>query len=113
MNIYDRIVPNQAYVTLWSLAIGVALAVLMEAVSRHVISRRPPRAGRIVMNEPQYFVRRDLLGAFVVLLNACTTQPGATYTVRAIKAPDQVAPVFRVTGAQPISGRESRCRFAG
>jgi hypothetical protein len=77
MNIYDRIVPNQAYVTLWSLAIGVALAVLMEAVSRHVISRRPPRAGRIVMNEPQYFVRRDLLGAFVVLLSACTTQPGS------------------------------------
>jgi len=49
------------------------------------------------MNKPQHFVRRGLLGAFVVLLSACTTQSGPTYTVRAIKAPDQPAPVFRVT----------------
>ncbi|VWD24954.1 membrane protein [Burkholderia contaminans] len=49
------------------------------------------------MNKPQHFVRRGLLGAFVVLLSACTTQSGPTYTVRAIKAPDQPGPVFRVT----------------
>ncbi|RQR30387.1 OmpA family protein [Burkholderia sp. Bp9142] len=49
------------------------------------------------MKTPQHFVSRGLLGAFVVLLSACTTQSGPTYTVRAIKAPDQPGPVFRVT----------------
>ncbi|HFT8010711.1 TPA: OmpA family protein [Burkholderia cenocepacia] len=59
------------------------------------------------MNKPQYFVRRGLLGAFVVLLSACTTQSGPTYTVRAIKAPDQTAPVFRVTCEGLVSSTQS------
>lgn len=46
MNVYDRVVPNQAYVTLWSLAIGVALAMLMEAVSRHVRAHVLDAAGK-------------------------------------------------------------------
>ncbi|MBR8213209.1 type I secretion system permease/ATPase [Burkholderia cenocepacia] len=46
MNVYDRVVPNQAYVTLWSLAIGVALAMLMEAVSRHVRAHVLDTAGK-------------------------------------------------------------------
>ncbi|HEY2022844.1 type I secretion system permease/ATPase [Paraburkholderia sp.] len=46
MNVYDRVVPNQAYVTLWSLAIGVGVAMLFEAISRHVRSHLLDVAGK-------------------------------------------------------------------
>ncbi|MBK5143704.1 type I secretion system permease/ATPase [Budviciaceae bacterium BWR-B9] len=36
MNVYDRVVPTQAYVTLWSLGIGVFIAIIFEFVSRLV-----------------------------------------------------------------------------
>lgn len=36
MNVYDRVIPTQAYVTLWSLAIGVLIAVIFEFISRQV-----------------------------------------------------------------------------
>ena len=34
MNVYDRVIANQAYVTLWTLAIGVTLAIAFEFVAR-------------------------------------------------------------------------------
>lgn len=36
MNVYDRVIPTQAYVTLWSLAIGVLIAIIFEFISRQV-----------------------------------------------------------------------------
>ena len=39
MNVYDRVVPTQAYVTLWTLAIGTALAIALEFVMRLLNSR--------------------------------------------------------------------------
>ena len=39
MNVYDRVVPNAAYETLWALAIGVALVLLMDLGLRKLRSR--------------------------------------------------------------------------
>ncbi|MDB5766434.1 MAG: transporter related protein [Collimonas fungivorans] len=46
MNVYDRVVPNQAYTTLWSLAIGVVFAMMFEAVSRYVRAHLLDVAGK-------------------------------------------------------------------
>lgn len=46
MNVYDRVVPNQAYVTLWSLTAGVAIALFFEFVSRIVRARLLDTAGK-------------------------------------------------------------------
>lgn len=34
MNVYDRVISNQAYVTLWTLAIGVTVALMFEFIAR-------------------------------------------------------------------------------
>jgi len=46
MNVYDRVVPNQAFVTLWSLAIGVVLAMVFEAIARYVRAHLLDVAGK-------------------------------------------------------------------
>lgn len=46
MTVYDRILPNLAFVTLWSLLAGVGLALLFEFVSRTVRSHALDSAGK-------------------------------------------------------------------
>ncbi|WP_343553471.1 type I secretion system permease/ATPase [Pantoea sp.] len=46
MNVYDRVIPNQAFVTLWSLAIGVVIAMLFEAITRYVRAHLLDVAGK-------------------------------------------------------------------
>ena len=46
MNVYDRVVPNQAFVTLWSLGIGVIVAMIFEAAIRFVRAHLLDVAGK-------------------------------------------------------------------
>jgi ATP-binding cassette subfamily C protein LapB len=46
MNVYDRVVPNHASVTLWSLAVGVSIAMLFEFIARNVRARVLDVAGK-------------------------------------------------------------------
>jgi len=46
MNVYDRVIPNQAFVTLWSLAIGVTVAMLFEATTRFIRAHLLDTAGK-------------------------------------------------------------------
>ncbi|OQX35925.1 MAG: hypothetical protein B0D91_09915 [Oceanospirillales bacterium LUC14_002_19_P2] len=46
MNVYDRVVPNQAFETLWMLSTGVLVAFLFESVIRFIRTRYIDLAGR-------------------------------------------------------------------
>lgn len=46
MNVYDRVIPNRAYETLWVLSIGVLLANLFEFLARTVRARLTDVAGK-------------------------------------------------------------------
>lgn len=46
MNVYDRVIPNQTYETLWALSIGVILAIVFEFVAKIIRGRLTDVAGR-------------------------------------------------------------------
>ncbi|MGE3928177.1 MAG: type I secretion system permease/ATPase, partial [Lautropia sp.] len=46
MNVYDRVISNQAYVTLWTLAAGVTVAMVFEYLSRNLRSWLLDNAGK-------------------------------------------------------------------
>ena len=46
MNVYDRVIPNLAFVTLWTLALGVVLAIGLDLVLRSVRARALETVGR-------------------------------------------------------------------
>ncbi|MEM1429146.1 MAG: type I secretion system permease/ATPase [Pseudomonadota bacterium] len=46
MNVYDRVIPTLAFVTLWTLAAGVAIAVVLDLVLRSVRASVLERVGR-------------------------------------------------------------------
>ena len=46
INVYDRVVPNRAYSTLWSLAVGVVVAIIFEFTARHVRAHLVDVAGK-------------------------------------------------------------------
>jgi ATP-binding cassette, subfamily C, bacterial LapB len=46
MNVYDRVVPTQAYASLWTLAIGTAVAIVMEFIMRWLKARLVDLGGK-------------------------------------------------------------------
>lgn len=48
MNVYDRVIPNVAFVTLWTLAIGVGIALVLDLLLRLIRSNLLERIGRRV-----------------------------------------------------------------
>ncbi|MDW3181611.1 type I secretion system permease/ATPase [Roseobacter sp.] len=48
MNVYDKVIPNLAYVTLWTLAIGVGIALLLDLVMRTIRANILENIGRRV-----------------------------------------------------------------
>lgn len=46
MNVYDRVIPNLAFVTLWTLAIGVGIAIFLDLALRALRGQALERIGR-------------------------------------------------------------------
>ncbi|MRI34740.1 type I secretion system permease/ATPase [Endozoicomonas sp. OPT23] len=62
MNVYDRVVPNQAYETLWVLATGVLLAYLFDFVIKLIRARLVDLAGKKVDQQLSATLMEKVLG---------------------------------------------------
>jgi ATP-binding cassette subfamily C protein LapB len=62
LQVYDRVIPHQSTATLWVLAIGAALALLMEAFLKIARSRLMDGAGRKIEMSVQNLLMERLLG---------------------------------------------------
>ncbi|SET33074.1 type I secretion system permease/ATPase [Thorsellia anophelis] len=61
MNVYDRVIPTQAYATLWALGIGVLVAILFEFISRQIRAHLVDMAGKKIDLVLGSFLFREFL----------------------------------------------------
>ena len=62
MNVYDRVVPSQAYMSLWTLAIGTVLAILLEFMMRWVKARLVDLGGKKADLEINATLLHEIMG---------------------------------------------------
>lgn len=61
MQVYDRVIPNKGFSTLWVLSTGVILAILLELLLKHVRGQATDRAAVAIDSElSQWFFRRAM-----------------------------------------------------
>lgn len=76
-----------------------------------LIQARPPAGGRPFKTMTSKLLRVASIGAFAMVLGACTTQSGLTYDIRAVSIPGKPDNVFRVS-CDGLLGSANACARA-
>jgi len=137
MNVYDRVIANQAYVTLWTLAIGVCVAIAFEFVARTLrgwlidtagkkadlvigarlfehslatrLEHRPASSGAFASNLREFEAVRDFASSLTLV--ALTDLPFMLLflgVIYAIAGPVAVVPMFMVPVVALVTGLAQR-----